>query len=185
MIAFFPKSFVSPAQDPPEHAASVQPARRQSLHDLRRIKDLQEQLSELRLANLDKEQRIAMLNRELQERDRVLATLRRRQLVSPAPSLEVLSRSRGRIAGAAKAPACLYREGYEASARPIIGGSGAGPILQSASRRPVPAFINYCSENRGVLKMQNPNMSAAEITRVLGENWRTLGPSRQQEYARP
>lgn len=184
MIAFFPKKVVSSAPEASEPASSVQPARRQSLHDFRRVKDLQEQLNELRLINLDKDQHIAMLNRELQERDKVIAMLRRRQMTHSILSSEASLRPTSRGAGIAKVPS-NSNEPHDTRMRPIFALSMESSASQHASKRPTPAFINYCNENRGVLKMQNPNMSAAEITRVLGENWRALSPSKQKEYLRP
>lgn len=184
MIAFFPKKFVSSAQEASEPVPSVQPARRQSLHDFRRIKDLQEQLNELRLTNLNKDQHIAMLNREIQERDKVIAMLRRKQVAQSILGSEASLRATSRGTGIVKVTSASS-DHHEALVRPIFALSMESSTSQHTSKRPIPAFLNYCNENRGVLKMQNPNMSAAEITRVLGENWRALSPSRQNEYLRP
>lgn len=160
-----------------------QPARRQSLADLKHIRGLNEQMNTLRLSNLEKDQRIASMNRELQERDRMITMLRRRQEFS-----EQVDRTKQHAKPIKYSETTREQETKKIhmTSRPIMCTNSmtltSASLRNQLAKRPATPFVNYCSVNRGVIKMQNSQLSAANVTRVLADNWRKLTPAEQSQY---
>jgi hypothetical protein len=51
-----------------------------------------------------------------------------------------------------------------------------------APKRPMSAFLKYSQKRRTMVKVQNPNMSNTDISRLLGEMWRSASPSEKAPY---
>ena len=51
-----------------------------------------------------------------------------------------------------------------------------------APRRPMSAFLKFSQTRRKIVKKQNPNMSNTDVSRLLGEIWRSAKPSERKHY---
>ncbi|KAJ5075158.1 high mobility group protein dsp1 [Anaeramoeba ignava] len=49
-------------------------------------------------------------------------------------------------------------------------------------KRPLSAYFIFCRENREIIKQQNPNMRAVELTKQLAEIWKSLTDEEKQIY---
>jgi hypothetical protein len=50
------------------------------------------------------------------------------------------------------------------------------------SRRPPNAYILYCLEKRSQLRLAHPDLPNVEISKILGENWKSLNESDRRPY---
>lgn len=163
-----------------------------------KIKDLTHQISCLRLANMEKDQKLAALYREVQDRDKRIAllcrkldsTLKRSNSCTFVVPYSITSSSNKGLNIQKLSSKQLPRSKTVASSSPRTSRPSTLPTACAVVRepakapvkKPVPPFINYCSVHRSELKRRNPNMSASEVTCQLAKLWRELPPADQIKY---
>lgn len=53
---------------------------------------------------------------------------------------------------------------------------------ENAPRRPVNGYVRYMTEKREEVTLQNPTLSFADVTKILGNNWSSLPQDQKQKY---
>lgn len=155
-------------------------SRRQQCLDAKRIHDLTKKLQNLHIEKLEKDQYIAMLNRELQERDRLIGILRRKVDIQA----KNVNRETNRLSTSVQT-----KQEHKQSltwksvpSRPIICTVSQGSTPRQSGKKPVSPFLSFCSAHRNAIKARHPKMSAADVTRLLGQQWRALTPEQQNRF---
>lgn len=162
-------------------AASDAPRRaslRQQSVDCNKMNELAQRVHQLRIANMEKDQRIANLNKELVERDRLIQLLRKKQESGrtgpPGTSSSAPRAAHKALAGSR--PAAIGK-------KPAVAAERDEPLPpQFAVKKLIPPFINYCRFQREHLKQNHPELSAVEVTRILGARWRALEDGERAKY---
>lgn len=55
----------------------------------------------------------------------------------------------------------------------------------SKQRKSTPAYVQFCNEQRPLLKKSHPNMSFGEQAKHLGQIWRNLSTEEREKYSKP
>ena len=56
------------------------------------------------------------------------------------------------------------------------------PKKNTGPKRPKNAWIFYCTEQRPLLKLKNPELGTAELTKEVSEKWKTLSNKKKEKY---
>ncbi|CAF1390073.1 unnamed protein product [Adineta steineri] len=52
----------------------------------------------------------------------------------------------------------------------------------NAPKRPLSTFFLFSADERPKIKKDNPSLSVADIAKVIGERWRSIGEDRKKHY---
>ena len=94
---------------------------------------------------------------------------------------------------AAKAPAkktakkTAKKPAKKAGAKPALGKNGKPKKKKKAKdpnkpKRAMVAFMYFSIEQRPEVQKRQPELKIAEVSKVLGERWRNMGPSQKAKY---
>ena len=50
----------------------------------------------------------------------------------------------------------------------------------NAPKRPPTAYMQWLNENRSTLKKENPGLSITELSKVAGQQWKTVDPKTKE-----
>jgi len=52
----------------------------------------------------------------------------------------------------------------------------------NAPKRPLSTFFLFSQDERPKIKKDNPSLSVADIAKVIGERWRSIGDDKKRQY---